>query len=223
LGYGDLLWHFETVDLSAFAPAIVKVQFRGTGASTDFVDDNAIDDVSYFDAGPPPTGQPARAGLAVLDCNNAVNGQGSMVADMIAGPFNTGVTQGGPVDFTWEGPANLPLTLFFGPLGATLPVASFGGGVGNVDVGTLPLNMAGIPGGLSLFIDGITWFNLGGAPGFTIDAYGFQGPGGTGGISLNLPAFGLPSGFVLGTFQMAQSLAAMPFFALSNAVTLTVN
>ena len=217
LGNGDLDWHPQFVDLNAFAGNIVRVIFRGGNDASSFIDDEAIDDVEFIDL-PLPSGQAPQAGLAVFDMNNATNALGMSVAAGGAGPYATTVVPETNLDFSWEGIANLPLSILVGainPTSATFP------GIGQFDIGgpgTDPLT--GIPLNLGIFADGIGW--AANPVGLPFDAFFFMGPAGTGSLSLLLLNFGLPTGSTLTGFQAVMSDNAAPFFHIANAVELII-
>ena len=177
-----------------------------------------VDNVKLFE---PATliGQTPRPGLAVFDINNATNANANNVASGDNGPFATTITPGTSMAMSWEGAANYPVSCFYGnvnPQSATFP-----GGIGQTDVGGPGLDMNGYPLGVGVFADGIGFAT--GLSTFSLDAFFYCGPAGTGGITLPFPSFGLAPGTELTTFQCTMAAPAAPFFYLSNAVTVITN
>ena len=212
-------WTQQVFDLTPYIGSTVRVQFRGTNASSNFVDDESIDDVALIDF-TGDTGQAPQPGLAVLDIDNAVNMFGFGVGSNQNGPYFTSVTQGGPFTISFEGQPNQPLTSFFAPLNRA--VATFGA-VGQMDVGIGALDpMTGFPVDLVVFGNGILWATTPGAP-FSFDSLWITNGAGTGAMTLNMPNFGAAPGTVLTTFQFGILSPAAPFAYLSNAVELTLN
>ncbi len=217
-GNGGLGWVNSQVDLSAFGPGLVRVQFRTNNDNGTFTDDLAIDDFGLVDV-VAAAGQAPRPGMAVFDVNNALNDNLQGVASGANGPYFASVTQGGALNLTWEGVANRPLTCVIGNLG--VKSATYPNNIGQFDVGGPGLDMAGLPNNIAVLFDGIAYHaNPVGIP---IDAFFVVGPAGTGGVSLTMPNFGLAPGTILTTMQCVMSNTGMPNFYISNAVELTVN
>ncbi|MCB9832270.1 MAG: hypothetical protein H6807_07320 [Planctomycetes bacterium] len=202
-------WTNQFVDLSPWAGSYIRIQFRGRsdGGSTNH--DIAIDDVTIFDF-VPGVGQPGQPGLAVLDINDAVNqalgGLGPNSGD--PGPFATTGTAGGPLDFTLSGEPFAPILLMIGPLN---PVAATYPNIGQFDIGG-PVNAQGIPTQLQVIGDGFSPITL-------IDALHITGA--TGSTVLNFQTPPLPLG-VLASFQAVFATTNGFFFAMSNAIELTI-
>jgi hypothetical protein len=208
-GNGNNAWVQHQVDLSAFAPDLVKVQFRTNNGNTTFTDDVAIDDVLLFDA-ITPTGQAPQPGNAVFDINGSTNSLGNPVASGQGGPYAASVSAGGQMDMDWSGQNNGIVICLFGPPNEA--IATFPG-VGQLDIGALPLDGFGIPSLLFVFGDGGSLFPAGPL----YNSFFFTGPAGNGGIEFAVPAF-LP-GF-LARFQCVMNPAGM--FFISNAVDVSV-
>ncbi len=207
-GYGDNQWHQVQIDLSAFAPDIVRVHFRTNNQNGNFTDDVAIDDFLFFDA-IAAIGQAPQPGNAVFDINNAVNNLGQNVASGANGPFAANITAGGNMNMTWSGQNNALMLCLFGP--GNDNIANFGPAIGQLDIGTLPL-VGGIPSLLFVFGDG----NL--ALTSLFHAFFFTGPAGTGGINFQVsPAFAPGP---LTRFQCVMNPAGQ--FFISNAVDVAV-
>ncbi|MFT7617955.1 MAG: hypothetical protein ACI97A_001594 [Planctomycetota bacterium] len=205
-GAGVAAWRKLQVDLSAFVPDTIRVQFRINNNNGNFNDDEAIDDVSFIDQ-LNPIGQPAQPGDAVFNINNAININFDAPGTFKNGPFFATATIGGTVNFQMLGEPNQPIILLTGPLNPR--VASFGI-VGQFDIGT-GLQTNGLPSGLMLIGDGngSSFFNSL----FVLNAAGQAD------IGFTVPI--LPLG-VLGSFQCAILRSGAVGVALSNAVELTI-
>ncbi|MCA9321555.1 MAG: hypothetical protein KDB53_12500, partial [Planctomycetes bacterium] len=147
--FGDMLWHQQVVDLSAFAGHLVQIQFRGRSDGGSFTNDVAIDDVSVFNA-QPSNGQAPLPGLASMDISNATNGGGFPVSSGANGIYFATINVGGSIDFDFEGEPGQAIILLAGASNEALvnlpPVGQF-------DIGT-GIGGSGIPTGLSLVADG---------------------------------------------------------------------
>jgi hypothetical protein len=207
-GNGNTTWMKHSLDLSAFAPNIVKVRFRSSNNNLANADDQAIDDLFYFDA-IAPTGQAPQAGNAVFDINGALNGLGNPVTSGENGPYLAGVNAGGTMSMDWSGQNNGIVICLFGPPATNISSIA---GVGQFDIGAPPV-VSFIPSALFVFGDGSTLFPFG--PLF--NSFFFTGPAGTGGVSFQIPAFAPGP---LTRFQCVMNPAGM--FYLSNAVDVDV-
>ena len=217
-GNGASGWTGNQVGLGAFAPNLVRVQFRTNNDNLNFNDDIAIDDVALVDLAQ-AQGMPPRPGQSVFDINNCVNGNLQGVGSGANGPYFANVTQGGPLNMSWEGIAGRPLSCAVGAL--NVKVATYPNNIGQFDIGSAPTPATnGLPDNLSVLFDGIEYHaNPVGLP---IDAFFIVGPAGTGGLSLTMPIFGLAPGTILTTMQCVMSNVAMPQFYISNAVQITL-
>ncbi|MCB9830903.1 MAG: choice-of-anchor J domain-containing protein [Planctomycetes bacterium] len=212
-------WTQQTVNLAAYVGQTVQIRFRGRsdGGSTNH--DIAIDDVSVFDPMPTP-GQNPRPGLAVFDINNSQNINNATVSSGLNGPYYAGVTQGSNMTMSFDGAPNQPIAVLYGPLN---PVsATFPGGVGQFDIGGPGVNGAGIPVGIGVFVDAISW-SQGGFIGLPIDSMFFTSAAGALQVAFTFPNFGIPMGTPLTAFQSAITTPAAPFVYLSNAVQVNIN
>ncbi|MFT7619243.1 MAG: hypothetical protein ACI97A_002893 [Planctomycetota bacterium] len=208
-GFGDNDWHVANLDLSAFAPDFVKAQWRTSNDNQNFTDDVAIDDVSFLDLFL-PVGQGPQVGNAVFDINNSLNSLGQSVSSFANGPYSTNVAVGSSVNLSWSGQANSVMICLFGP--PNDGVATFPPPTGQLDIGTLPLSVLGLPGSIFVFGNG----NLFASSFF--HAHFFTGPAGNGGVGFILSQLFVP-GF-LTRFQCVMNPAGT--FFLSNAVDVTV-
>lgn len=214
-GNGDNDWHLATIDLTPFAPDLVKIQWRINNNNGGSFDDVAIDDVSFIDSS--TLGQAPQMGLATFDINNAVSVFGGTVQTGANGPYTSTITPGGIMNITWGGLPNQAVVVWHGPLlvGAlTLP------GIGQMDTGSGGLSINGLPNGISILADG---FSAAMGTGSFIDQFFFTSSNGTGGVSLIVPSF--PPGLLgLGTFQCALISPTLGISQayISNAITVTV-
>lgn len=202
-------WMPRTVDLSAFAGQFIQIVFRGRSDGGAGNCDTAIDDLVVFDL-VPGNGQAPQAGLAVFDLNAATEANGLPVSSFLPGPYATTATAGGPLDFDFVGEPNRPFLFIIGPLN---PVAATYGVVGQLDIGGPVDPMTGVPVSLQVLGDG---FN----PVDFFDLFFFTGATGSANLDFQLPA--LPTG-LLGAFQALFSTGNGNFFAISNAIALTIN
>ncbi|MFT7620383.1 MAG: hypothetical protein ACI97A_004040 [Planctomycetota bacterium] len=159
-------------------------------------------------------GQAPQPGKAVFDINGATNSRGlatdsGVVISAANGPYAATVSAGGPITFSWGGVPFTGVICLFGPQNDA--VLSFPG-VGQFDIGLLPIGGNGLPGAIGVFGD----FNQ-----FATSfhhAQFFCGAAGTGFVSYQLsPIF--PPGF-LTRFQCVMN--PMGQFFMSNAVDVTV-
>ncbi|MCB9830901.1 MAG: hypothetical protein H6807_00395 [Planctomycetes bacterium] len=224
LGYATqatALWTPQIVNLSAFAGQVATIRFRGrsdNGGSNTFYHDFAIDDVSVIDPQPTP-GQAPRTGLAAFDINSSLNVNAAPVASGFGGPYFANVTQGGAMTMSFDGEPGQAIAVLYGQLN---PVsATFPGGIGQFDIGGPGVNGQGIPVGIGVFVDAISWAQ-GGFIGLPIDAMFFTTSTGLMDITFTFPNFGIPMGAVLTSFQAAITSSAAPFVYLSNAVQVTI-
>jgi hypothetical protein len=216
-GNGASGWTNNMVDLTSFAPNLIRVQFRTNNDNGGFSDDIAIDDVALVDI-VQATGMPPRPGQSVFDINNAVNSNLQNVASSANGPYFANVTQGGPLNMSWEGIAGRPLSCAIGAL--NVKSATYPNNIGQFDIGGPGTGGNGLPLNLGVLFDGIAYHaNPVGLP---IDAFFIVGPAGTGGLSLTMPLFGLAPGTILTTMQCVMSNVSMPNFYISNAIELTI-
>ncbi|MFT7618102.1 MAG: hypothetical protein ACI97A_001742 [Planctomycetota bacterium] len=163
-GSGDDSWHLAKIDLSAFLPDLVRPQWRTNNNNADFTDDVAIDDVKFI--GCPPTGlcgQAPQSCEAVLDISaelfaspgtvldRASNALGELVPSGAAGPYTVKVPRDENIVFRWQGQPLNPLVMLFGPLNCQ--IATFPG-VGQLDIGSLPIYATGIPGNIFILANG---------------------------------------------------------------------
>lgn len=177
-----------------------------------------VDNVTVFEPAVLP-GQAPRPGLSVFNINNATNANTAPVSSGDNGPYKTTITPGTTMTMTWEGEANRPVSCFYGnlnPVSATYP-----GGIGQTDVGGPGLDGNGFPLNIGVFADGIGF--SGGPSELALDAFFYCNAAGTGGVTLPFPSFGVAPGTTLTTFQCTMSVAAAPFFRLSNAVEVVTN
>ncbi len=210
-GYGVNTWNKVQVDLTAFVPDIVKIQFRTNNNNGTFTDDVSIDDFLFFDSFT-PTGQAPQLINATYDINNAYNNLGLQVQSGSPGPYLTQVTAGGTMTMSWTGQNNGIVLCLFGP--ANNGVATFPG-VGQLDIGTLPLDGNGIPGFIFIFGDGSPGAQFPFGPLF--NSFFATGPAGSGGVSFQIPNF-VPG--PLTRFQCVMNPGGL--FFLSNAVDVVV-
>jgi hypothetical protein len=215
-GQGMKGWRRVIIDLSAFVPDIVRVQFRSSNFSSfNAYDPVAIDDFSFLDLPQLPMGQAPRPGLAVFDINNSVNSLGDPVSEFGAGPYFAPVQIGTDINFSWSGLPNQYVQCWGGPLfvnAANYP------GIGQMDTGDGTINMLGIPGGL-FWVGNGAFVGMVGATIFDI-AF-FTDSAGTGGLSFHVPDF-FPLG-MLGTFQLMVQDPALGFAqsTISNAISVS--
>ncbi|MCB9830902.1 MAG: hypothetical protein H6807_00400 [Planctomycetes bacterium] len=212
-------WTQQTVNLAAYAGQVVQLRFRGRndGGSTNH--DIAIDDVSVIDPQPTP-GQAPRTGLAAFDINSSLNINATPIAAGLGGPYYANVTQGGSMKMSFDGEPGQAIAVLYGqlnPVSATYP-----GGIGQFDIGGPGVTGSGIPLGIGVFVDAISWAQ-GGFIGLPIDAMFFTTSSGLMDITFTFPNFGIPTGAVLTSFQAAITSSAAPFVYLSNAVQVTIN
>lgn len=201
-------WMPRSVDLSAFAGQTVQLIFRGRSDGGTAKNDTAIDDVSVFQ-GALTNGQAPVPGTAVLDLNAAINGAGLPVSTAANGPYFVSSGAGQTLLFGYEGELNRPFSLLIGPLN---PVAATFPNVGQLDIGGAVDPMTGIPAFIQVLGDG---FN----PVDFFDVLFNTGP--TGSTTMSFPTPAIPAG-VIGAFQVVYSTGNGFFFALSNAVELTI-
>ncbi len=201
-------WMARSADLSAFAGQTVQLVFRGRSDGGTAKNDTAIDDILIFDQQPTP-GQAPVPGTAVLDLNAATNGNGSPVASAANGPYFATSSAGGTLLFSFEGETNRPFALLIGPLN---PVAATYPNVGQLDIGGAVNPMTGIPAFIQVLGDGFNPLDF-------FDILFNTGPAGTTTMSFPTPA--IPVGPV-GGFQTLFSTGNGFFFAISNAVELTI-
>lgn len=216
-GNGAAGWTNNQVDLTAFLPDVIRVQFRTNNDNGTFTDDIAIDDVGLVDI-VQAQGMPPRPGQSVFDVNNAVNGNLQNVASGNNGPYFANVAQGGALNMSWEGIAGRPLACAIGAL--NVKSATYPNNIGQFDIGGPGTGGNGLPLNIGVLFDGIGYHaNPVGLP---IDAFFIVGPAGSGGLTLIMPDFGLAPGTILTTMQCVMSNVAMPQFYISNAIEISI-
>ena len=201
-------WTEVQVDLSAFSGQTVQLRFRTTTAANGS-QPMCFDDVLVYDHlfG---NGQPPRPGIAEFDLNNSTSLGFNPVSSLENGPYFTAATPGDLLTFDFDGAANAPVLLLHGPLSPQ--IATYGPGIGQLDIGG-PLDpVTGIPTGIFVLFDG----NLPGG----LNHFFRTSPAGSTCVFLGLPAF--PPG-VLTTFQSVLLDPTTGGVACSNAIQLTVN
>ena len=195
--------------LDPYVGQTIQVQIRSTNKQNQGANcDSAIDDFAIFE----PTlslGQAPRAGIATLDLNHSINQNVRYVASGEPGPYITSVLSGETLDIEMECEPFSGIVLISGP--QNIGVANFPG-FGQFDIGTLPLNSAGIPGTLIVWADGVT------APVGGVNQLFIADMTGNASYQTSLPS--LPLG-PLASFQTVNSHSAL-LAAFSNAVELVI-
>ncbi len=210
IGHQGPMWTYQFLDLTPWFSETIQLVFRINTANGNVSHDIAIDDVAVYDPVATP-GQGPQPGLAVLDINDARNGNQEPTYVPGNGPYYSTATIGGLIEFGFEGEPNRPIVLLTGPLN---PVAATFVNVGQFDIGGPIDPMTGIPTALIVLADG------GNAQG--LNAFFVLGPTGETDLGFGIP--NLPLG-ILGTFQAAifTSGANGAPVALTNAVQVTLN
>ncbi|MCB9832541.1 MAG: hypothetical protein H6807_08695 [Planctomycetes bacterium] len=202
-------WDRILVDLDAFAGQSIQIRFRvRTSLSATAAHDIAIDDVVVFER-QLGAGQAPQPGLAILEINEPLNANESPIENLENGPYFATATPGLQLTMGIEGEPNVPVAVFFGPLAPQIATYA---GIGQFDIGAGVDPMTGLP-------MTINYFGNGFAPVTLFDYFFSTAAAGRLDLSLQMPA--LPAG-ILTTFQAATATSNGFYFALSNAIELTV-
>ncbi len=210
VGHLGAAWNYQFLDLLPWFSERIQLVFRVNSANGSSLHDIALDEIAVYDPLPTP-GQGPQPGLAVMDINDARNGNLEPTFVPGNGPYYASAQVGGLIAFEFEGEPNRPIVLLSGPLN---PVAATFPNVGQFDIGGPIDPLTGIPTALIVLADG------GNAQG--LNAFFVLSAAGRSDIGFGVP--NLPLG-LLGSFQAAifTSGANGAPVALSNAIQLTLN